>query len=106
MGMFVNSLSGYSNPPPVWQFLREIREKWVELAQYLGFPKQVIDSVKTSSMRSVEQAHHHFLRAWLVPDCDGLVGTLHKMAEKAKLLCTAASGGGIVLAGCVLCIQM
>ena len=60
---------------------------------------QLIKSVLTSSRHSVEQAHQYFLRIWLVPDCYELERILDKMAKKANLLFTAASGAGTRLVG-------
>ena len=77
-------LSGRSNPPTVWQFVRkQIGKDWERLARYLGFPFALIESIKSVDRYTLRRQLECFVTVWRVPDCgDRMEEVLHCMNEQ------------------------
>ena len=78
-------LSGRSNPPAVWQFVRNQigEDDWEKLAGYLGFPFALIESIKSVDRNTLRRQLRRLMTVWRVPDCgDRMEEVLHCMNEQ------------------------
>ena len=67
--LFVSHHSGSSNPPAVWNYVRDIGKNWKNLASFLGYSDSLISEIDRKSPRDVKSQIRNFMRVCLIPDC-------------------------------------
>ena len=61
--------SGCSNPPAVWNYVRDIGKDWKNLAIFLGYSDSLISEIDSKSPHDVKSQIRNFMRVCLIPDC-------------------------------------
>ena len=60
---------GSSNPPAVWNYVRDMGKDWEHLAYFLGYSDSLISEIKYKSSWDIKSQIHSFMRVCLIPDC-------------------------------------
>ena len=75
-----------SNPPDVKSFFLNLGEKWWNVATFLGYSKDELESVVTELHNTYDQMIASFLTAFKMPDCGAsTLPILHRAAQKAGI---------------------
>ena len=76
--------SGSSNPPAVWNYVRDIGKNWKHLASFLGYSDSLISEIDSKSPLDVKSQIRNFMRVCLIPDCGGEQRT-EEIMDKIKV---------------------
>ena len=82
-------LIGFSNPPAVWNYVRDMEKDWEHLASFLGYSDLLISEIKSKSSWDVKSQIRDFMRVCLIPDCGE--GRTREIMEKISGLIMPAS---------------